>query len=66
MSDRHTRKTLLPRVSPQAAGSFVSGLLALAAVALVSLGVGMIFVPAGVITSGIGAAVLQWQFFSGQ
>jgi hypothetical protein len=44
----------------------MSGLLALASVALVALGIGMIYVPAGVIASGVGAAVLQWQFFAGQ
>lgn len=61
-----TRKTLLPKLAPGAAGPIMSGLLAVAAVALVALGVGLIFMPAGVITAGLGAAVLQWQFFSGQ
>jgi hypothetical protein len=61
-----TRKTLLPKLAPGAAGSIMSGLLALAAVALVALGIGMIYIPAGVIAAGLGAAVLQWQFFSGQ
>lgn len=42
----------------------MSGLLALGAVALVALGIGMIFLPAGVIAAGLGAAVLQWQFFA--
>jgi hypothetical protein len=44
----------------------MSGFLALVAVALVALGIGLIFFPAGVIAAGIGAAVLQWQFFGGQ
>ena len=61
-----TRKTLLPKLAPGAGGSIMSGLLALAAVALVALGIGMIYIPAGVIAAGIGAAVLQWQFFAGQ
>lgn len=60
------RRTLLPQLPPGAAGSVMSGLLGLMAVALVSLGVAMIFIPAGVITAGLGAAVLQWQFFGGQ
>lgn len=60
------RRTLLPQFPPGAAGSLMSALLALAAVALVALGVGMIFFPAGVITAGLGAALLQWQFFGGQ
>jgi hypothetical protein len=44
----------------------MSGLLALVAVALIALGVGLIYFPAGIITAGLGAAVLQWQFFAGQ
>lgn len=60
-----TRKTLLPKLRPGAAGPIMSGLLAVAAVGLVAFGIGMIFVPAGVIAAGLGAAVLQWQFFSG-
>lgn len=44
----------------------MSGLLALVAVALIAVGVGLIYFPAGVITAGLGAAVLQWQFFGGQ
>lgn len=66
MNTKTTNRTLLPRLSREASASAVSGLLALAAVGLVALGVGMIFVPAGVITAGLGAAVLQWQFFGGQ
>lgn len=60
------RRTLLPRLRPGAGPAIMSGLLALVAVALVALGVGLIYFPAGVITAGIGAAVLQWQFFAGQ
>lgn len=60
------RRTLLPQIPPGTAGSLMSGLLALLAVALVALGIGMIFFPAGVIAAGLGAAVLQWQFFGGQ
>lgn len=66
MNDKRTRRTLLPKLAPGAAGSVMSGLLALAAVALVALGVGLVYFPAGVITAGLGAAVLQWQFFGGQ
>lgn len=66
MSDKNTRRTLLPKLAPGAAGSIMSGLLALVAVALIAVGVGLIFFPAGVITAGLGAAVLQWQFFGGQ
>ncbi len=61
-----TRRTLLPKLRPGAVASVVSGLLALAAVALVAFGISMIYVPAGVIAAGLGAAVLQWQFFGGQ
>lgn len=66
MSDKNTRRTLLPKLAPGAAGSIMSDLLALIAVALIAVGVGLIFFPAGVITAGLGAAVLQWQFFGGQ
>lgn len=66
MNDKTTRKTLLPRLNAGAFSSLASGLLALAAVALVALGVGLIYLPAGVITAGLGCAVLQWQFFGGQ
>lgn len=61
-----TRRTLLPKLRPGTGASIMSGLLALAAVALVALGIGMIYIPAGVIAAGLGAAVLQWQFFAGQ
>lgn len=64
MSDKTTRKTLVPRVSAQAAGSLASALLALAAVALIAFGISLIYVPAGVIAAGLGCAVLQWQFFA--
>lgn len=66
MNDKNTRRTLLPKLAPGAAGSFLSGLLALGAVALVAFGVSLIYFPAGVITAGLGAAILQWQFFGGQ
>lgn len=66
MNDMNKRRTLLPQIPPGTAGSLMSGLLAIAAVALIAIGVGMIFFPAGVITAGLGAAVLQWQFFAGQ
>jgi len=66
MSDRNTRRTLLPKLAPGVMSSVFSGLFALAAVALVALGVGMIFVPAGVITAGLGLLALQYQFFGGQ
>ena len=66
MNDWNRQRTLLPKLPPGAAGSIMSNLLAIAAVALIALGVGMIFFPAGVITAGLGAAVLQWQFFAGQ
>lgn len=66
MSDRHTRRTLLPKLNPGAGSAIMSGLLALGAVALVALGIGMIFLPAGVIAAGLGLVALQWQFFGGQ
>lgn len=61
-----TRRTLLPKLQPGALGPLISGLLALAAVGLIALGIGLIYFPAGVIAAGLGAAVLQWQFFGGQ
>lgn len=60
-----TRRTLLPSVSGAALGAVVSALLAIAAVGLVAFGISLIYVPAGVIAAGLGAAVLQWQFFGG-
>lgn len=63
---KEPRRTLLPKLRPGDGASVMSGLLALAAVALVALGIGMIFLPAGVIGAGLGAAVLQWQFFGAQ
>lgn len=65
MNDRHTRRTLLPQLKPGTGGTVMSGLLALGAVALIALGIGMIYLPAGVIAAGLGLAVLQWQFFAG-
>lgn len=64
MSEKNTRKTLLPRVSAQALGAVLSALLALVAVGLIAFGISLVYVPAGVIAAGIGCAVLQWQFFS--
>ncbi len=67
MSDKlPATRTLMPRVSPVVISSILSGLLALGAVALVALGVALIYFPAGVITAGLGCALLQWQFFAGQ
>lgn len=66
MNDSHTRRTLLPKLSPGSGSAVMSGFMALLAVALIALGVGLIYLPAGVIAAGLGAAVLQWQFFGGQ
>lgn len=63
MSEKHTRKTLLPRVSAQALGATLSALLALVAVALIAFGISLIYVPAGIIAAGIGCLALQYQFF---
>lgn len=59
-----TRRTLLPRLTAGVFSSLASGLLAIAAVALVAVGVAMIYLPAGWIAAGLGCAVLQWQFFA--
>lgn len=61
-----TRRTLLPKLNPGAGASVMSGLLALAAVALVAYGIWMIYNPAGVIAAGLGLIALQYQFFGGQ
>lgn len=66
MNDNHTRRTLLPKLSPGGGAAVMSGFMALLAVALIAAGIAMIYVPAGVIAAGLGAAVLQWQFFGGQ
>lgn len=66
MNDNHTRRTLLPKLNKGSGSAVMSGLLALLAVALVAVGIAMIYAPAGVIAAGVGAAVLQWQFFGGQ
>jgi len=66
VNDRNTRRTLLPKLQPGAGSAVVSGLLALVAVALIAYGISLIYIPAGVIAAGVGAAVLQWQFFGGQ
>lgn len=60
------KRTLLPRMSGEAVSSLVSGLLAVAAVAVIALGISMIYAPAGVIAAGLGLVALQWQFFGGQ
>jgi hypothetical protein len=64
MYDKNTRRTLLPRVKIDVAAAS-SAFLALAAIALVALGIGLIYLPAGVIAAGLGCAVLQWQLFGG-
>lgn len=66
MNDNYTNRTLMPKLRPGAGTAIMSGLLALAAVALVAVGVGLIYFPAGVITAGLGLIALQWQFFGGQ
>lgn len=66
MNDRTTNRTLLPKLAPGAGSAILSGFMALAAVALVAVGVGLIYFPAGVITAGLGLVALQWQFFGGQ
>lgn len=63
MRDRTINKTLVPRLSPGTLSAVGSGLLAVAFVALVALGVGLIYFPAGVIAAGLGCLALQWQFF---
>lgn len=63
MNDRNTRRTLLPQLQPGSGSAAASGLLALGAVALVAFGIGMIYLPAGVIAGGLALAVLQWYFF---
>lgn len=64
MNDK--RRTLIPPIPPGAFSAFMSGLLALIAVALIAGGVALIYIPAGVITAGVGLVALQWQFFGGQ
>ena len=66
MNDRHTNRTLLPKLRPGAGAALASGFLALAAVALVALGIWMIYPPAGVIAAGLGLVAMQWQLFGGQ
>ncbi len=58
-----TRRTLLPKLQPGAIGPLMSALMALAAVALIAVGVGLVYFPAGVITAGLGVLALQYQFF---
>jgi hypothetical protein len=66
MNDQHTRRTLIPKLAPGAGTAVLSGFMALVAVALIAVGVGLIYFPAGVITAGLGLVALQWQFFGGQ
>jgi hypothetical protein len=66
MNDRNTRRTLLPKLNPDAGAAIASGLLALGAVALIAYGIAMIYLPAGVIAGGVALAVLQWYFFGGR
>lgn len=63
MRNNTMNKTLVPRLSPQVWSSVGSGLMALAAVALVALGIGLIYFPAGVIAAGVGLVALEWRFF---
>jgi hypothetical protein len=59
-------KTFIGRINWSSLGpNAASGLLGLAAVALIALGIGMIFLPAGVIAAGVGCIALQWLFFGG-
>jgi hypothetical protein len=60
-----TRRTLFPKFQPGILGSLMSALMALVAVTLIAVGVGLIYFPAGVITAGIGLVALQYQFFGG-
>ncbi len=66
MTDKlHARRTLLPALPPGAGSSILAGLMSLAAIALVALGVALIYAPAGVITAGVGLAALEFRFFGG-
>ncbi len=59
-------KTFIGRINwASFSSNAASGLLGLGAIALIALGVGMIFLPAGVIAAGIGCVALQWLFFGG-
>ena len=61
-----TPKTFIGRINWASFGAnTLSGVLGLAAIALIALGVGMIFLPAGIITAGVGCVLLQWQWFGG-
>lgn len=64
MSDKNTRRSLLPRISGQAVSSAFAALLGLAGIALIALGVYLIFAPAGVITAGAGLVWLQMVYYS--
>lgn len=57
-------KTFIGRVNWKSFSSqAASGILGVSAVALVALGVALIFLPAGIITAGVGCIALQWLFF---
>lgn len=59
-------KTFIGKINWSSVGANgLSGLLGFAAIALIALGIGMIFLPAGVIAAGIGCIALQWLFFGG-
>lgn len=61
-----SRKTFIGRINwASFSSSAASALLGLAAIALIALGIGMIFLPAGVIAAGVGCVALQWLFFGG-
>lgn len=61
-----SRKTFIGRINWASVGASAgSGLLGVLTVALIALGIGMIFLPAGVIASGVGCFALQWLFFGG-
>jgi hypothetical protein len=57
------RRTLLPALPPGVGSALVAGLMSLAAIALIALGVALIYVPAGVITAGLGLVALEFRFF---
>ncbi len=66
MSDKlPARRTLLPALPPGAGSALAAGLMSLAAIALIALGVALIYVPAGVITAGVGLVALEFRFFGG-
>lgn len=59
-------KTFIGRINWASLGpNALSGLLGLAAIALIALGIGMIYLPAGVIAAGVGCIALQWLWLGG-